>query len=129
MRASPHDWPRRRRSARRLGGWRLPRTRSAPGRRLALIGLGLVAVVAIGAGVVTASYMQSLSDSYQKRDVVSITRGPSDGERPEHVDGTGRNFLLLGSDKRSEEDAASEGVSGERSDVMMLVHVDRKSVV
>src|SRR5690625_4341854 len=93
------------------------------GRRLALIGLGLVAVVVIGAGVVIGSYMKSLSDSYQKRDVVSITRGPSDGERPEHVDGTGRNFLLLGSDKRSEEDAASEGVSGERSDVMMLVHV------
>ena len=93
------------------------------GRRLALIGLGLVAVLVIGVGVVIGGYMKSLNDSYQKRDVVSITRGPSDGERPEHVDGSGRNLLLLGSDKRSEEDAASQGVSGERSDVMMLVHV------
>src|SRR5699024_11469413 len=100
-----------------------PDTGRRRGRRLALFGLGLVAVVVIGAGVVIGSYMKSLSDSYQKREVVSITRGPSDGERPEHVDGTGRNFLLLGSDKRSEEEADSTGASGEHSDVMMLHHV------
>src|SRR5699024_5132801 len=64
-----------------------------------------------------------LKDSYEKRTVVQITRGASDGDRPEAVEGTGRNFLLLGSDRRSPEDAASEGVSGQRSDVMMLVHV------
>src|SRR5690625_3449856 len=93
------------------------------GRRLALIGLGLVAVLVIGAGVVIGGDMKCLSDPYQKRDVASITRGPTDGERPEHRAGTGRNFLLLGSDQRSEEDAASQGVSGQRSDVMMLVHV------
>src|SRR5690606_27957882 len=68
-------------------------------------------------------YLGGLNQSYQKRTVVDITRGASDGERPERIDGSGRNFLLLGSDKRSEEDAASQGVSGQRSDVMMLVHV------
>ncbi|WP_193104788.1 LCP family protein [Brachybacterium sp. FME24] len=93
------------------------------GRRIALIGLGLVAVLVLGVGLVVANYLRGINDSYEKRTTVQITRGASDGERPEAIDGAGRNFLLLGSDKRSEEDAASEGVSGQRSDVMMLVHV------
>ena len=91
------------------------------GRRIALIGLGLAAVLVLGVGLVIGNYMKSLSDSYQKRDVVSITRGPSDGDRPEQIEGSGRNFLLLGSDKRSED--SGEAVTGQRSDVMMLVHV------
>ncbi|HEX7350696.1 LCP family protein [Brachybacterium sp.] len=100
------------------------------GRRAALIALGLVAVLVLGVGLVIGNYLRGLNDSYEKRTVVEITRGASDGERPESIDGAGRNFLLLGSDKRSSEDAASEGVSGERSDVMMLVHVsdDNESV-
>ncbi|WP_422116891.1 LCP family protein [Brachybacterium sp. UNK5269] len=93
------------------------------GRRAALIALGLVAALLLGVGLVIGNYLGGLNQSYQKRTVVDITRGASDGERPERIDGSGRNFLLLGSDKRSEEDAASEGVSGQRSDVMMLVHV------
>lgn len=93
------------------------------GRRAALIALGMVAVLVLGVGLVIGNYLHGLSQSYEKRTVVQINRGASDGDRPEHLDGSGRNFLLLGSDKRSEEDAASEGVSGERSDVVMLVHV------
>jgi polyisoprenyl-teichoic acid--peptidoglycan teichoic acid transferase len=93
------------------------------GRRAALIALGLVAVLVLGAGLVIGNYLNGLQNSYEKRTVVQITRGASDGERPEEIEGTGRNFLLLGSDRRSAEDAASEGVSGQRSDVMMLVHV------
>ena len=100
------------------------------GRRAALIALGLVAVLVLGVGLVAGNYLNGLKNSYEKRTVVEITRGASDGDRPEAIDGAGRNFLLLGSDKRSEEDAASEGVSGQRSDVMMLVHVseDNQSV-
>src|SRR5699024_10716769 len=93
------------------------------GRRAALIALGLVAVLVLGVGLVIGNYLNGLKNSYQKRTVVQITRGASDGERPEEIEGTGRNFLLLGSDRRSPEDAASQGVSGQRSDVMMLVHV------
>ena len=93
------------------------------GRRTALIALGMVAVLVLGVGLVVGNYLNGLRTSYEKRTVVQITRGASDGERPEAVEGTGRNFLLLGSDRRSPEDAASEGVSGQRSDVMMLVHV------
>ena len=93
------------------------------GRRGALIALGVVVALVLGVGLVIGNYLHGLQSSYEKRTVVQITRGASDGERPDQIDGSGRNYLLLGSDKRSEEDAASEGVSGQRSDVMMLVHV------
>ena len=91
------------------------------GRRAALIAFGLVAVLVIGVGIVVGSYLNGLRNSYEKRSVVDITR--AEGERPEAEEGTGQNILLLGSDKRSEEDAAAEGVTGQRSDVMMLVHI------
>lgn len=92
-------------------------------RRMALIGLGVITALVLAAGVVVGGYLLSVRNQYEKRSTVSITRGASDGERPEQVEGTGRNFLLLGSDKRSEEEAASSGVTGQRSDVMMLVHI------
>ena len=91
------------------------------GRRAALIAFGLVAVLVIGVGIVVGSYLNGLRNSYEKRSVVDITR--AEGERPEAEEGTGQNILLLGSDKRSEEAAAAEGVTGQRSDVMMLVHI------
>ncbi|MDN5601360.1 MAG: LCP family protein [Brachybacterium sp.] len=93
------------------------------GRRAALIALGVVAALVLGVGLVIGNYLSGLQNSYEKRTVVDITRGASDGERPEEIEGTGHNYLLLGSDKRSAEDAAAQGVSGQRSDVMMLVHI------
>lgn len=94
------------------------------GLRAALIALGLVAVLVLGAGLVIGNYLGGLKDSYEKRTVVEITREPSsDGDRPEKVEGTGRNILLLGSDRRAPEDVSSSGVTGQRSDVMMLVHI------
>ena len=90
-------------------------------RRAALIAFGLVAVLVIGVGIVVGSYLNGLRNSYEKRSVVDITR--AEGERPDAEEGTGQNILLLGSDKRSEEAAAAEGVTGQRSDVMMLVHI------
>jgi hypothetical protein len=65
------------------------------GRRAALIALGLVAVLVIGVGLVIGTYLNGLRTSYEKRSVVQITRGASDGERP--TDGEGENILLLGS--------------------------------
>ncbi|AXK44504.1 LCP family protein [Brachybacterium saurashtrense] len=93
------------------------------GRRAALISLGLVAVLVLGVGLVIGNYLNGLRNSYEKRTVVQITRDADQGERPEEIEGTGRNLLLLGSDRRSAEDAESSGVTGQRSDVMMLVHI------
>ncbi|GAA1490288.1 LCP family protein [Brachybacterium sacelli] len=87
-------------------------------------------MLVVAVGLVVANYLHGINSSYQKRTVVEITRGASDGDRPEAIEGSGRNYLLLGSDKRAPEDAASEDVSGQRSDAMMLVHVsdDNQSV-
>lgn len=80
---------------------------------------GLVMVLILGIGLAVGGYLMALRGAYEKTNTVAITR--EEGEKPEAADGT--NYLLLGSDKRSEEDAASSGVTGQRSDVMMLVHV------
>lgn len=93
------------------------------GRRLALIGLIIIAALIAGVGIVVGGYVKSIDDAYQKRTTVTITRGASDGEKPTIEEGRGRNFLLLGSDRRSPEEAEASGVHGQRSDVMMLVHV------
>lgn len=92
------------------------------GRLAVFITLGVVAALVLGVGIYAANYVLKLRDSYEKRTVVSISRGPSDGDAPS--DGEGSNYLLLGSDKRSPADEKSQNVSGQRSDVMMLVHVD-----
>jgi LCP family protein required for cell wall assembly len=90
-------------------------------RRALLIILLVLVVLVAAAGIVAARYLSSLNSSYEKRTTVSIDRGASDGDRPQ--DAEGENILLLGSDKRDAEDAAAEHVSGQRSDVMMLVHI------
>lgn len=97
-------------------------------RRRALIALGIVAALVIAVGAVVGLYLKGLNDAYQKRTTVSLSRGKSDGDRPEA--GKGRNFLLLGSDRRDPKEAKASGVYGQRSDVMMLVHVtaDNKDV-
>lgn len=92
-------------------------------RRIALISLLVIgSLIAVG-GVLTGRYLHSLEDAYEKRSVVTLERGPSDGERPEGTDGSGQNILLLGSDQRAPEDAAAQDVSGGRSDAMMLMHL------
>ncbi|PWH06444.1 LytR family transcriptional regulator [Brachybacterium endophyticum] len=88
-------------------------------RRVALIALLVVLALVIAAGVVVGRYFYSLDHAYQKHSVVSLDHGPSDDERT----GKGQNILLLGSDKRSGEEAEKSGVSGQRSDTMMLVHI------
>ncbi|MDO5645291.1 MAG: LCP family protein [Dermabacter sp.] len=76
----------------------------------------LIAALAVG------GYLWTLRDAYVK-DVtfVDVTRTASDGDAP--AEGAGTNILLLGSDKRDPEAQAAEGVFGQRSDVMMLVHI------
>lgn len=98
-----------------------PQPRKRRGWKVALISLGIVGCLVLAAGAVVGWYVNSLNSSYEKRSTVSVSRGPSD-TAPERAEG-GRNILLLGSDERNAEDAEEEDVSGQRSDVMMLVHV------
>lgn len=107
-----------------VDGWEdedAPDPQKRRGRRAALIGLAVILALIAGVGIVVGAYLKSLDDAYEKRTTVAIQRGPSDGERPTAQ--KGRNFLLLGSDRRSPEEAKASGVYGQRSDVMMLVHV------
>ncbi|MBK0330735.1 LCP family protein [Brachybacterium sp. MASK1Z-5] len=90
-------------------------------RRSALIALLVVGCLVAVGGLVVGRYVHSLDSAYQKRTVVSLDRGASDSERA--ANGSGQNILLLGSDERSGDEAAKEGVSGQRSDSMMLVHI------
>ena len=100
-----------------------PTPKERRGRRFALIGLAVILAIVLAAGITVGLYVKSLDDAYQKRTVVTLNRTPSDGKRPAKVEGTGRNFLLLGSDRRDPEEAKLSGVYGQRSDVMMLVHI------
>lgn len=93
------------------------------GRILAIVAFALIGLLLVSVGAVVGTYMFSLQDSYEKRTVVSLERGASDGERPEAPQAEATNILLLGSDKRSPEEAAAAGVYGQRSDVMMLVTI------
>ncbi|MGP9683366.1 LCP family protein [Brachybacterium sp. AOP3-A1-3] len=110
-RPAPHDHP---------GQPRRPRR---PRRRTALLALLVIACLVAVGGVLTGRYLGSLEEAYEKRSVVSLDRGASDGERPQGEDDGGQNILLLGSDQRAPQDAADQGVTGQRSDTMMLVHV------
>lgn len=105
------------------GEWEDP-SQPAPRRRRRgwLIALLLIGALIAGLGVVIGGYLLSLRGEYEKRSTVSIARTASDGERPADL-GSGTNYLLLGSDKRDPETAAREQTFGQRSDVMMLVHV------
>ncbi|MFC0676047.1 LCP family protein [Brachybacterium hainanense] len=103
--------------------------RRGPGRKIALIALLVVVAMVAAVAVIAGSYLFDIKGKYDKRNTVpTITRSASDGEKPAETEG--ENFLLLGSDKRSEEEAAASGVTGQRSDVMMLVHVpaDRSGI-
>ncbi|CAM4025776.1 LCP family protein [Helcobacillus massiliensis] len=80
-------------------------------------GLSAVLILALVAAAVVGGYFFSLNDKYQKN-VDFVTLDKKDRE----AQGKGTNILLLGSDKRSGEEAKT--VTGQRSDVMMLVHID-----
>ncbi|MCS6712267.1 LCP family protein [Brachybacterium sp. EF45031] len=109
-----------------LPGWEdddRPRRRRRRRRGPILIVLGLVALLVLGAGGWAGWYALQLKGDYDKRTTVSLARSASDGARPQVPAGSGTNYLLLGSDRRDPEEARLSGVVGQRSDVMMLVHV------
>ncbi|GAB2539379.1 LCP family protein [Brachybacterium huguangmaarense] len=97
------------------GGSRPPRRRR---RRRALIALGVVGALVLACAAVAGTYLYSLQHSFYSKSVQVAL--PQSGT----AQGPGENYLLLGSDKRAPEEAEAANVHGQRSDVMMLVHVD-----
>lgn len=101
------------------GTHRPPRRR----RRRGLIALIVVAALVLGVAAVVGGYLYSLQHSlYSKSSQIPLATSTL-------AHGGGENYLLLGSDKRDPEEASAAKVYGQRSDVMMLVHVaaDHKS--
>lgn len=80
----------------------------------------LVFAVAVG------GYLMSLRNAYEKDvnyvDITSTDGGASDGTKA--LQGEGTNILLLGSDKRDPNSAEGKIVTGQRSDVIMWVHIN-----
>lgn len=103
--------------------------RRGRGRRVVI--LVIVAVLLVTAAL-AGGYVLNLADSLRSQTTyVPIEQEESDGGASTSTspatstaapvtDAEGTNYLLMGSDKRSDTDG---GVSGQRSDVMMLVHV------
>ncbi|SLM88067.1 LCP family protein [Brachybacterium nesterenkovii] len=87
-------------------------------RRRILIALGVVGALVLAGCAVVGGYLYTLQDSfYSKSTQVALPEST-------HADGEGENYLLLGSDKRDPDSAEAQTVKGQRSDVMMLVHVN-----
>lgn len=93
-------------------------------RRRRRIALAVILALLLGVVLVVGGYLFSLRQSYYAKS----TRVALSTQKPQEA--AGENFLLLGSDRRDPEAAEAEHVSGQRSDVMMLVHVsaDKQSV-
>lgn len=93
-------------------------------RRRALVALGIVGALVLAAGLVVGGYLYTLQRSFYSKSVQVDLAASSQSA------GAGENYLLLGSDRRSPEEAEAAQVHGQRSDVMMLVHVseDRRQV-
>jgi LCP family protein required for cell wall assembly len=97
-------------------------------RKLLLAAVGVLLVIAVGAGVFAFSLANSFSSKSQKIEQVF----PDDATRPETVQSGATNMLLLGSDSRAAtvEDAEAGGTTSQRSDTMVWVHIpaDRKNI-
>ncbi len=91
-------------------------SRRKKGCCIALVLALLIPMLVVGA--IVGSYFWGLHNTYTKNvDTVELE------EKDRQAQGKGTNILLLGSDKRSPEEAEKSGVVGQRSDVIMLVHI------
>ncbi|WGW14166.1 LCP family protein [Saxibacter everestensis] len=80
-----------------------------------------VALILVGLAIV-GGYLWNLSRSVSEKATYVENVLPDSKDRPEASKVGSKNILFLGSDKRPED--SGEKVTGQRSDVMMLVHID-----
>ena len=103
-----------------------PRTDKKKSRRtlgcclLAFLVPLLVLALAVG------GYLHNLRGAYEK-DVNYVEIGSKGADGKDLAKGKGTNILLLGSDKRDPNSAEGKKVTGQRSDVIMLVHISADS--
>lgn len=109
------------------------RTARRPKRRrpflVALIAtIGSLVGIATVVAVVASIFVGGLARSFDAH-TDTITDAFPGGDRPAATRGA-ENILLIGSDSRASDDPDGDGVSGGRSDVLMLAHVpaDRRAV-
>ncbi|WP_248704995.1 LCP family protein [Curtobacterium sp. MWU13-2055] len=90
---------------------------------------GLVAIL-VGLGVAFGIYAGNLASTYDAK-TDKITNAFPSGNRPEATKDGAKNILLMGSDSRGDATSIdSSKASDQRTDTMMLVHIDadRKAV-
>lgn len=87
-----------------------------------VVAVAVAVVVAVGGGAVYVGSVASTFDSH----VSHIQRAfPADAVRPAATSTGAMNILLLGSDSRgAPTEVGQTGVSNQRADTMMLVHID-----
>jgi LCP family protein required for cell wall assembly len=101
---------------------RRPRSRAA--RALLVTAVALVALL-VAAGVVAGGIALHLASSWDDSVTTLDDAFPADAGRPSPADDGSMNVLLLGSDSRGDETTLDDpGPSGQRTDTMMLLHVD-----
>ena len=103
-------------------GRRRPRSRAA--RTLIGVSLALVALLVV-AGVAAGGFALHLASSWDDATTSLDDAFPSDADRPAPADDGSVTVLLMGSDSRGDETTLDDGApSDQRTDTMMLLHVD-----
>lgn len=90
---------------------------------------GLLVTTLVTAAVLGLSYVSSLANTFETN-TTKIENPFPEGPRPEPLEDGTMNILLMGSDSRGDEAIVGEtDMSNQRSDVLMLLHIDaaRKS--
>jgi len=103
-------------------GSRRPRSRAA--RALIGVSLALVALLVV-AGLAAGGFALHLASSWDDATTTLDDAFPADAGRPAPADDGSLNVLLMGSDSRGDETTLDDGSpSDQRTDTMMLLHVD-----